>query len=350
MEYSEGMNLIDDISKIGGPMEYTDNPNLLALLQEDINAAADAAAASFEADPADALAAALAPNADPKTALNTFCQRYCKRAISKTDIVYTSNRIDQVYQAVVRLNCLDGIEFAGEVGSTQKDAEKNAAKQALLNYSAELETLQPSSKNNKKRKAPTEFVINSAPAPVTPGPTAPIDPATQNAKVALNTGLMRILHRTLAKEDVQYNTLQTALGFQCTISLPSLPGEWASYAWAGEVANKKKDAEEHAARHAVEALRADEGMSQLMDTPPAKAPKTSGKSYGKGGGYGKSYGKSYGGYDGYGKGYDGYDGYGYGKGYGGPSYGGYGCGGGGYGYQSLPAAWKGSGKGKGWGE
>lgn len=283
--------------------------NVLALYG---NPGAPAAVPSEEA--AEAPAAAAAAGLDPKTMLNTFCQRYCKRAISKTDIVYTSQKIDSVYQAVVRLNCLDGIEFAGEVAPLQKDAEKNAAQQAMVNYSSEFSTLQPASKTNKKRKAPGEPAAFSASA---------ADPAINNAKVALNTGLMRILHRALTKDDVQYNTLQTALGFQCTISLPSLPGEWAGFAWAGEVANKKKDAEEHAARHAVEALRADEGMSVAMDTPPTKAPKTTGK--GKG-----SHDK--GGYGGYGGGYD--------KG-------------GGYGYQAMPMYGKGGfdkGWGKGWGK
>lgn len=239
------------------------NANLLALISEP----ATAAAAN----------AVNVPGADPKTALNTFCQRYCKRAISKTDIVYTCQKIDNVQQAVVRLNCLDGIEFAGEVAALQKDAEKNAAKQALLNYSGEIAKLPAANKTNKKRKVPGDVV------PPIAGVSA-VDPTMQNAKVALNTGLMRILHRALTKEDVQYNTVQTALGFQCTISLPSLPGEWAGYAWAGEVANKKRDAEEHAARHAVEALRADPTMASAMDTPPTKMPKTMGRqSYHMGG-------------------------------------------------------------------
>lgn len=265
------------ISAIAVAMSLVTNPNLLALLQEPVAAPVPVNAAT-------------APGADPKTTLNTFCQRYCKRAISKTDILYTTHKIGDVLQAVVKLNCLDGIEFAGEVATNQKDAEKNAAKQALQNYSSEMAMLPAANKTTKKRKAPGDSMTSFGMA----APALTVDPTTQNAKVALNTGLMRILHRALTKEDVQYNTVQTALGFQCTISLPSLPREWSTYAWAGEVANKKKDAEEHAARHAVEALRADPIMAKAMDTPPNKVAKT--------GGGGKGYAPSYGGgcYGGYG--------------------------------------------------
>merc|ERR1719384_2250179 len=107
---------------------------------------------------------------------------------------------------------------------------------------------------------------------------------------------MRILHRALNKDDVSYNTVQTALGYQCTISLPSLPGEWGGFAWAGEVANKKKEAEENAAKHALEALRADPGMLAALETPAIKKPnpgKFGGGKFG-GGGKGKWSGGSYG--------------------------------------------------------
>jgi len=239
------------------------------------------------------------PSADPKTTVNTFCQRYCRKPISKTDIVYTTQKIGAVYQSVVRLNCIEGLEFAGEVASNAKDAEKNAASQALANYANEMATL-PAAKNGKKRKAsdatPTMAAVAAAAASINgamAGPVKPLDPTQPNAKMTLNSGLTRILKRTLTKEDVQCNTVSTALGFQCTLSLPAMPGEWGGYAWAGEVANKKKDAEENAARHAVAALRADAEMCLAMDTPPAKAAKTNnGKGKGKGN-WGKGWGMGF---------------------------------------------------------
>jgi len=231
---------------------------------------------------------------DPKTALNTFCQRYCKRAISKTDIEYHTQRLGTVMQSTVKLNCLDGVEFAGEVASNQKDAEKNAAKQAMQNYAAEYAGLAPAGKNSKK-KAADPFAGLGGPALGLGGPPALAhtpDPMS-NAKVALNQGLMRIMKKTLTKEDVVFNTVSTALGFQSTVSVPFLPAEWGGFAWAGEVATKKKEAEENAAQQAVAALRADPAMCQAMDTPPVKPNKGFGK--GKSKGFGKSFGKGYGG-------------------------------------------------------
>lgn len=220
---------------------------------------------------------------DPKTALNTFCQKFCKKAISKMDIVYTVQKFGSEYQATVKLNCSDGIEFAGEVAPNQKEAEKNAARQAIMNFAVEMANLPPSkTKSSNKRKAEPE-----------------VDPSGENPKVVLNTALMRILHRALNKDDVVYSTVQTALGFQCTISMPALPGDWGGLAWAGEVANKKKEAEQHAARHAVTALRADPQMLQAMETPPSKVPKTAGRLTANGGGlwgakgWGKGWGKAW---------------------------------------------------------
>merc|ERR1719215_1160706 len=113
----------------------------------------------------------------------------------------------------------------------------------------------PGSKN--KRKAPASVDV----VPGIPG-TGPLEPGLTsnprlNNKVMLNTALMRLLKRPLTKDDVCKNTVQTSLGYQCTISLPGMPGEWAGMAWAGEVAATQKDAEEHAARYALAAIEGD---------------------------------------------------------------------------------------------
>jgi len=267
------------------------------------------------------------PNGDAKTLLNTFCQRYCKKPISKADVEYTTSKVGALFQAVVKLNCLDGIEFAGETASTPKDAEKNAAHQALQNYASEMATLDATTKPGaKKRKAGDMLTAVAA----TPGMPMPV--AVQNSRMALNTGLMRILHRALAKEDLQYSTVPVEGGFQCTISCPALPGEWGGFAWAGEVASQKKAAEENAATQALEALRADPSMNQAMETPPVKKTNTNWKGGGKGkGGGDKGKGKGKGG---------GWGGKGGGKGKG--KGGGWGGKGGGMpwgGCGSWPAAW-----------
>jgi len=95
----------------------------------------------------------LGPNA--KTALNTFCQRYTKRQISKVDITYNNVKFGTQVQSTVTLNCIGGAQFAGEVATKDKEAEQNAAKMALLNYTEEIASLEPGKAggNNKKRKA-----------------------------------------------------------------------------------------------------------------------------------------------------------------------------------------------------
>lgn len=260
-------------------MAFAMDPALAALLQQHMTGGGQGA------DPDSGF---LPDGRDPKTALNTFCQRATKKAIGKTDIVYTSQKIGQVYQAVVRLNCMDGVEFAGETALTQKDAEKNAATQALSHYPAQLAEA-PVGKNSKKRKTPGSDPVLDGLIPGSAADAAPV----VNSRMRLNAGVMRIVHKALNKDDIVYNTVQTALGYQCTISVPCLPGEWGTFAWAGEVDNKKKQAEENAAGHALNALRADPGMCASLDTPTVKKLNP-GKWFGSKGGGGKGFGKGYG--------------------------------------------------------
>jgi len=81
---------------------------------------------------------------DPKVLLWQFCQRFCKRNIAKTDIQYNSAKVHpNGTQATVKLICLQGQEFAGEICSNTKDAEKSAAQQALQFYGAEVPVMRP---------------------------------------------------------------------------------------------------------------------------------------------------------------------------------------------------------------
>merc|ERR1719162_2547381 len=80
---------------------------------------------------------------DSKTALNQFCQRLCQRPVTRADIEYTVNKIGVQFQAIVKLNCIQGQEFAGELASSPKDAEKAAAAQALKAHQMTIATLPP---------------------------------------------------------------------------------------------------------------------------------------------------------------------------------------------------------------
>mmetsp|Transcript_116265 Transcript_116265/g.328906 ORF Transcript_116265/g.328906 Transcript_116265/m.328906 type:complete len:283 (-) Transcript_116265:12-860(-) len=242
---------------------------------------------------------------DPKTAVNEFCQRYCRTPITRQCIVYTSIRVDSGgFQATVKLNCIDGQEFAGEVGSTLKEAEQNAAMQVLEFYASEIATMAPVAKKGKKRKASDSV---GASLGLTPGsdsaalavgiqgevdaslleqvhvPSEVIEAAKAN-KSELNAMCSKIVRRVMDKGDVVYETYEAGGGFQATVALPGLPGTLGGQVWAGEVRSKKVDAEQSAAGFALEAIKADPDMMAAFNAPPKPKnypSKGKGKSKGK---------------------------------------------------------------------
>jgi len=289
---------------------------------------------------------------EPKGALNHFCQRYCQRSVTKEDVVYTSAKYDKVFQATVTLSCIEGQQFVGEVAPNLKDAEKNAARQALLYFEPMVDQLPPptgKSNNNKKRKTPEGspgqvFEEPAAKRAVLGDGEASENPA-MTPKVHLNNVCMKLLKRPLTKGEILYETNNTAQGFQSTVRLPCLPGEMGELAWAGEVAPQTKQAEQNAAAQALEAIndslddpqeqvpltpRRDNGTTKGNSTPKGnnttKGNSTTKGSWGKGknswsgkggwdswGGYGPGSGGCHGGYrPSYGAkkgGYEGYEGY-----------------------------------------
>merc|ERR1712151_1352176 len=97
----------------------------------------------------------LAPDRkDAKTELMQFCQRYCQRPTTKDDIVYTNIKCGTQYQATVRLQCLNGQEYAGALAPNQKEAEKKAAAQALLAHKKDMASLPPPGTKTKAKKWP----------------------------------------------------------------------------------------------------------------------------------------------------------------------------------------------------
>lgn len=222
---------------------------------------------------------------DAKSRLNNFCQRKAGKTIGKEDVMYSNQKFDNQFQSTVTIVCLGGVQFAGMLGKTAKEAEQNAASAALAHYADEINSMpQP---QGKKRKA------DSVPGiPATPGIPGPV-----TNKSLLNGALGRILKRPLTKDDILCQNVSTGNGFQCTLSLPGMPGEWGSQAWAGEVAGTHKVAEESAASYAFAALQSDPLYGPVILAPKSAAPK---KPYGKGGGgfgggMGKGGGKGFGG-------------------------------------------------------
>lgn len=187
-------------------------------------------------------------NDDAKTKLNQFCQKKCRKVITKTDVVYNCDQVQSdvgiSYQASVTLNCLEAISFAGAVCGDKKTAEKSAAQEALTHFADEVDTIldQPAAKKQKKEKSETDKT------PSVFGAGA--------GKSELNMALAKILKRPLSKQDAVYETEKIeGVGFQSTLKLPNLPEEWASKSWAGEAMAKKTDAEHSAAQIAAEDIK-----------------------------------------------------------------------------------------------
>lgn len=247
------------------------------------------------------------PLKDAKSLLNNFCHKLCKRILSKDDIAYVCTEYDHQFQATVTLQCFEGVQIAGELCATSKEASQSAAMLALQHLSPQIETLVSEIEpRGTKRKGPDEPTVMtkthvqattvSAPvlvparrtnttttAPVSakhPGGVAP------TCRGRLNEALTRLFARTLTKEDIVYETEQTSMGFQSKLFLPHAPEEWACLAWVGDVANNKKGAEESAASYSLEALFADPVLAAELAAPrvqPSKGKKgTGGKGQSKG--------------------------------------------------------------------
>lgn len=284
----------------------------------------------------------MAAAGDAKSALNQCAQKYCKRPINKQDLVYTSQRFGTgptaQWQATVTLGFFEGQQYAGEVASSEKEAGHNAARQALLSLEplvAEMPSA-PGKKNNKRKASAAgigaampammeqfaefmgmtgeEVEAGMAEAGVASSPAAPArtDLASVTPKVELNTLCMKLCRRPLQKGETLYTTAAVAGGFQGTVALPCLPGEWGEKSWAGEVAATKPLAEHNAAAQALADMREDPELASKAAVPAASKTKGKGKgkdSWGKGfdswggwgvvpGGWNKGFGKGQWGKDG----------------------------------------------------
>ncbi|CAK9026194.1 unnamed protein product [Durusdinium trenchii] len=207
---------------------------------------------------------------DSKTRLNQFCQRYCLRPVTRKDILYSTTKFgNKQYQSIVRLNCMESQEYAGELCEAPKDAEKSAAQQALKAFQAVIASL-PAGKPVKKKPPPSELdEVNKQIADAE-------NPALTD-KVKLNALCMRIAKRPLEKGETIYETQQLGVGknpsgYQATVRLPCLPEDWAMKLFAGEVCQNKQAAEQSAAGIALKALEEDQALCALAEEKVPKKP------------------------------------------------------------------------------
>lgn len=209
--------------------------------------------------------------ADHKCELNQFLQKHCKRSLTKNDIVYTVSKFGQQSQAIVKLNCLEGQEYAGHLCADPKSAEKSAAEQALqANF-----LLVQAQKDQPKRLMSGEdsFVVEKNPR---------VDPALNPAitpKTELNSLIGKISKKVLQKGETLYVANKIGSLYQATVQSAALPDEWASRAWAGELCPTRQQAEQSAAEQALKDIKEDAELmekAQRPGKPGSKGPKTSG--------------------------------------------------------------------------
>jgi len=229
--------------------------------------------------PAQTLADVLAGK-DAVMAVNQFCQRFSGKVLSKDDVVFTVAKLPDGHQCTLKLDCLSGVEFAGEVCSNAKDARTSAAQQVLEMYAAEIASMPATggggTKNKKKRPASASVGAPAAePAAkaarvgwAAEGITATALPPNQSNKGDLNMTYSKIIRRSTVKNEVLFNTSPVVGGFQSQVQLPGLPPPWNNEVWAGEVHGKKGDAEQSVAGVALNMIRSDPALMAAFSKPP----------------------------------------------------------------------------------
>lgn len=247
--------------------------------------------------------------------LQQLVQKIKKANIITGDVEYTSQKWENQFQATVTIHILGGEAYAGELGNTEKEAQQNAALQAFEDVMANFEELDAkfvkgqqmpnlAPKVGEKRKAPSAGVVAStklasnskaiAAGMLAPGageklPAGTSGGTVNNAaltnKVELNSLLMKLTRRTLAKGEASYAAEKLLEGgFQGTVKLccADLPDGWQGLQWAGEICATKQAAEQSAAAQALEQMQNDADLSALAGRAKAKVAKTSsGKGAGK---------------------------------------------------------------------
>jgi len=231
---------------------------------------------------------------DAKSQLMQFAQRFTKKPVQKGDILYTPFKFAGGFQCKVKMICVDGKEFVGEMASTSRDAEQAAAIQALLGYKDQVDVVNAAS-DGKKRK----ITIPSMGAPVAKvarvagpggGGGGGASLASMTAKSDLNMHVSRIARCAMDKNAINYETAQVPGGFQCKLVIPCLGGIWTHHAFQGEVLGKKTDAEQSVAAIALAAIKLDPQLMNKANQPPNRVTKPGGPNYrgNKGGGKGNS--------------------------------------------------------------
>lgn len=270
------------------------------------------------------------PRSDAKSQLHQACGKIAKRSLVKGEVVYECHQTEGGFQAVCKLLCLPpellpdgGTEeqaWAGEVTPSKQAAEQSAAAiclESLLSDPAIAELAGPAKQKKASGKGAGKagkgdfdmdemynmmwsFMESQGWGGEDYGETSPDMAGSAGAKAGgggaasseespkqqLNVISGKVAGRPLAKGEVEYTVNQTDGGFQATVTLHALPGEWASKVWAGDVAKSKALAETNAAAQALETIRTTPELMASITQPSKPQGKGKGKSKGKGKGKG----------------------------------------------------------------
>ncbi|CAK0801357.1 unnamed protein product [Prorocentrum cordatum] len=144
---------------------------------------------------------------DTKTAVNEFCQRFCHRPVTKEDIQYVVQKYPGGFQATVKLNCIEGKEFAGELAPTQKEAEKSAGQQVLDFYAEQINNMPKLT--GKKKKSSGSGLGDPAAKVARIGEPAVV--GALSPKSELNSTCSKIMRCVMEKGHVVYEAYQVGM-------------------------------------------------------------------------------------------------------------------------------------------
>ena len=174
------------------------------------------------------------------------------------------------------LKCFGGVEFVGEPVGTVKLAEASAARAVLKHYEDEVAVLATQSKN--KKSSTKRIASTVADAEVTHPPEKVQKVGLQQSSLApkseINQICMKVAQRTLDQDDIVYNSRAVEGGFLSTLQLFCLPGSHGQYVFTGtSICGNVKESEATVAAAAVQILKADKDIVELLNKPKAKKNK-----------------------------------------------------------------------------
>lgn len=207
---------------------------------------------------------------NPKQALNEGMATLMGRCLSKGEVEYQSKSFGMhKYASTVILHSLGGSRHHGAEQQLKEDAERSAA---LVAWAAIKPQVEAKKAEPKKKATPAEKAAKKAQVGEL-GAAAAVNPA-HSPKMQMNEVVTKIAGRVPSKGEIAYSAQQTTLGFQATVVVPLLPGEWASRMWVGEVKSNKADAEQSAAEQCLKTLQSAPELVEKLEAFQKKKAKS----------------------------------------------------------------------------